>query len=198
MEAIVLSSLPYQETGRILTLFTDKGGVLSAIIKRVNKKDSLLTNVLSPLSHSHLQLSKGNSDLYQIQDASLLNPFLQIRGNLDKLTAAGKLLKLLKKSQFPEKPSPILFALTISYLKRLESSINPASLAISFQGKILRHEGIFPENKEESAVPLEQEEWDILNTLSFSKSFEELENVKLPTLLPAKINMLLSLSFDAV
>jgi DNA repair protein RecO len=198
MEAIILSSLPYLETGRIITLFTNERGVLSAIIKRINKKDSLLTNVLSPLSHSHLELTKGRSDLYQIEDATLLNPFLQIRGNLDKLSAAGKILKTLKKSQIPEKPAPLLFALTIAYLKRLEFSPNPFSIALSFQGKSIRHEGLFPDTVKDSPIPFEKEEWEILSTLSFSKSFEEIENTKIPTLLQGKLNTLFSLSFDLI
>jgi len=196
MEAIVLSSLPYLETGRIITFFTDMGGILSAIIKKVNKKDSLLTNVLSPLSHSHLQLTKGKSDLYQIQDASLINPFLSIRNDLDKLSAAGKILKTLKKSQIPENPAPLLFLLTIAYLKRLESSPNPFAISLSFQGKILRYEGFFPQKEEDSPVPFEKEEWNTLSTLAFSKSFEEIESIQSISSFEMKLNTLFSHSFE--
>lgn len=196
MEAIVLKSTPYQESGRVISLFTKTHGILSAIAPRIGKKNVSLTNILSPLSHSHFELTRGKSDLHKINDASLISSFLPIRENLDRLTAASSILQTLSKTQLPEKPATPLFNLLILYLTRLQTSKNPKALSLSFQIKLLRYDGLFPSKKEDSPILLKEEEWTSLISLGFLRSFEELETITTSDALLQKTKELLTLSLN--
>ena len=187
MLGIVLKTIPYQENGRIVTLFTDTSGVISLFIKRLSIKNLHLQNVTSPLSLSEFQLEKRKSDLYFFQDATLLDPFLEIRRDLDRLTATQKLFGLILKSQPPEKPAPLLFLLLLNYLKAVKTTMAPKNYALSFMTKILRHEGLFPHVQEDTHFRFEHKEWESMQSLARASSHKELSEITPPAKLEEKI-----------
>lgn len=187
MQAIVIKSIPFEDTGRILTLFTESQGLLSLIIKRIKENDFLLRNISSVLSLSEFHISKGRGDLYRLQDASLLDCFLEIRNDYEKLNHAGAMLKILQQTQEPEKPSPLLFFLLRSYLKNMKASTNPKALELSFYLKTLDHEGLFPHERELSPIAFTPSQWNLVQELCYVKSFARLAELNLAQDLISKL-----------
>lgn len=193
MEGIVLKSTPFEDSGRILTLYTEKEGLLNLIVRKVGQKDFSLRNILSVLSLSEFHIHKGSGDLFRLQDASLVDCFLEIRNQLEKLTLAGGMLRQVAKMQLPLKPSPLLFKLLKAYLIHMKSSTNPAPLYFSFSLKHLLHEGLFPHERELSPIPLTIEEWDLVLTLCSAKHFTSLSPLQIPETLKDKLNEFIDL-----
>jgi len=195
MEGIVLKSTPFGDTGRIITIYTQDSGVVSAILRRIGQKNLTLQNATSVLSLSEFHLVKGKGDLYRFQDASLIDNFLELRNHFDKLTAAGNILKCIQKTQIPENPSPALYLLLKTYLYNMKTSENPENLYLSFQLKLLQYEGVFSPQREHSPVFFTQEEWELVKNLSFAKSFTNLSVLKTPKNFNKKLSGFFSLSF---
>ena len=153
--------------------------MVSVIIKKLGRKASYWQTVTSPLARGEFHLTRRQSDLYTLGDASLIDAHYEIRNHLDKLDAACSILRAILTSQYPEKASPELYLLTTAYLKKLKTFPDPPILALSFQMKLLNYEGLFPETREEFGKPLSSDEWLILECLCHAKKFDLLESLTL-------------------
>ena len=174
MDAIVLKSTPYEEDSKILKIFTKEAGLLSVIVKKLGRKGSFWQTATSPLSRGEFHLTRKRSDLYTVQEVSLIDSYIDIRSDLTKLEAACTILRALLTSQYPEKASPNLYHLTIVYLKKLKTFTQPPLLALSFQMKLLNFEGLFSETKDPG---FSDEERLTLECLAHAKQFDLLESL---------------------
>ncbi len=180
MDAIVLKATPYEEDGKILKVFTKELGVLSVIVKKLSRKGSFWQTVTSPLARGEFHLIRKQSDLYTLQDASLTDAHFEIRNHFDKLEAACSILRSILTSQYPEKPSPALYQLAITYLKKLKTFKESHLLSLSFQMKLLNYEGLFSELKDPA---FSDEDWLTLECLCHAKQFSLLESLTVSTIL---------------
>ena len=146
-EGIVLKSTNYQESSRILSLFTKNSGIISVIVKRLNPKKSTLINLTTPLCRAEFIYRKGKSSLYTYIDGSILDLHLPLRQSYIHLTTASNLLKLVSSSQFPEKPAPHLYQLLSLFLKKIPLFTDPSVLFSTFQLKLLKFEGLLSINR---------------------------------------------------
>jgi len=141
-EGIVLKTLDYKESERIITLFTPHEGIISVIVKRLSKKKPHLINLTSPLCRAEVLYRRGKSDLCLFLDGTILDLNLPLRKSYSTLQLGGKMLRAISLSQFPGKPAPLLYKLLLFYLKELPDFPDPEILWASFQLKLLKHEGL--------------------------------------------------------
>ena len=118
MDAIVLKSTPYEEDGKILKVFSSELGLISIVTKGLQRRPQFWQTATSPLSRSEFHITRRGSDLFFLQEASLIDAHVGVRGRLDTLESALSILKSLLDSQYPERPSKELYALTLLYLKK--------------------------------------------------------------------------------
>ena len=130
---IVLRSFNYKEKSRIISLYTRSSGVISLISRKAQP------HLTTTLCYGEFLYSKGRSDLYSLKEGKSLNMHLPLRASFDLLQTASKMLQTILDTQFPEKPSPNLFDLLLTYLHHLPK--NPDALYTSFLLKLLKHEG---------------------------------------------------------
>lgn len=174
--AIVLKTQPFDESGKIISLFTKNLGIQSAIIKSINPTRLDLVQATTPLYEGCYHLKKGRSDLYKIIEVSSINYYHLIKQDFTRLTCATLILKLIIDTQIKNKPIPLLYLLTSKYLHELETSSKPKIILLSFYLKFLRHEGLFDlqsfcEGSNELITPV--------TILCFSLKFDELYEVEL-------------------
>ncbi len=137
-EGIVIHTTPYQETSLIGHLFTP-GGIFSFLTHRKKTQQS----PLSPLNLGTFLLEKKlHASLYKVKEFKISNSFLELRKSYSHLKAAGSILQHIKTTQLSEKPSPLLFNLTKTYLSKLKTFKLPQILELSFMIKLLNHEGM--------------------------------------------------------
>ena len=142
VEGVVLKSIPFKESDRILSVFTPNRGIISLFVKRLSKSRLSILNLTSPLCRGEFVFRKGRSDLYRFIDGTIIDLHLKVRRSYKHLKCAGKMLNAILTSQMPGKSAPALYALLISYLKHLSDFSDPIVLWASFQLKLLKHEGL--------------------------------------------------------
>jgi DNA repair protein RecO (recombination protein O) len=181
-EGIVLRSVPVQEGKRILAAFTPGEGLVSVATPKTFTHEMRLASATALLSRSEFCCRKGNSDIYRLREACLLESFDGLRASYSKLSAAGDLLHAILRSQLAGRPAPLLYELLLTYLRRLNSTQHPLLLVISFKLKLLKHEGLFAWTRDipppvQELASFSIEDWLHLGLLVGSRSFAEIESV---------------------
>ncbi len=136
-QAIVLSSFNYRDYDRITTLYTDIKGIIKTIVLRANSPKSSKLIFCQPLTHLNLTYKTKKGEIHSFKEAKVINPHLDLRDSYDALQVGIKLLDLTAKSQLPEEPSPQIFQLLLTFLKKIPEFKNPWILSSSFILKLL-------------------------------------------------------------
>ncbi len=102
-KGFVLRQRNYGEADRILTVFTEKLGVVTAIAKGARKYKSHQGQAASLFCYSEFSLCAGKS-MYTLRGATLINSFYNITTSLEKLSLASFLCDIT--SYFLPEASP--------------------------------------------------------------------------------------------
>jgi len=215
IEGVVIRSFAYGEHDKILHIFTPDEGMVHLIAKgalRQKKKGSLSVEpfTLGTFFYKH----KPHHKLYQCFEVVPTNLHQFLRRHIDKLNCACQMALAVVQTQMSNQAAPQLFGLLCYYLKKLETSSNPASILASFRLKLLRHDGVLslPAHccvcettllkfwfygeltycKAHAPQPSEyfsEEEAQQLTILALTKEFSDIETAYLPPELVEKINL---------
>lgn len=163
---LLLQSTNYLGKKKVLKIFTGAYGMLSLFAPSC---------ALSPfcLAEWVFQKKSEEKDLYKALDYTLIDPLARLKESYEYLSAAGAIAQDLLKTQLPHKKAQELFDLAYLYLKKIPSS--PSLMAASFKLKLLLYEGLLSKEKEPSFA---KNEWDSIQTLAFSRSFQEIEKTE--------------------
>lgn len=207
---LVLKSLDYKQRQRIITVLTEDRGLITLIVKGLNRTQGSLLLLTNPLSHGEFHYSVHRSDLYTLRDATLIHPHLELRSQVAFLQTAGEICQGLLSSQLPGKPAPKLYQLTLSYLKQIPHHENLPSLSASFLLKILKHEGFVSQQRSctecggfashlafgeafctlhapRNSIFLNDDEWQLLFTWMEARDFTTLKEARSSDLLYQKV-----------
>ena len=211
-QGIVIKSLPYQESKRIFSLFTEKG-LLSCIAEiKDNNPESLL--VCSPLSKGEYIFMETKGGWRKMRDVSLQTSYLNFKSSYALLDSASLCLQAIAASQMENKPSPLLYHLLNVYLEKIADFSDPYIITSSFFLKVLRYEGFFfldtlchfceslPSQRYVDCRPscgcythpqglfFDPTEWKQITVLAFAKEIALLKTLECSQLLHEKIRKL--------
>ena len=146
-EAIVLRSIRYGEADRILHLYSEDRGRLSAIAKGVRRVKSRLGGRIEPFARVDLILREGRGDLCTITGADTVHAHPALRERREPLERATQacdaVLRLLDSSE-PNRPAYNLLARELSLLDSTPAAAVRAQ-ALTFRLKLLLAAGFAPE-----------------------------------------------------
>ena len=143
-EGIVLRARDFQETDRLLSVFTRRLGKISAIVKGVKRPQSKLAGGTQPFCHSSFQFAEGRN-LDVVTQCVPHNAFYGLRQDLDKMAHASYLAELADGLTEERSPNPRLFDLLVSALGAVEGTEHPDLVARVFELRILSLSGYGPE-----------------------------------------------------
>jgi len=122
-EAIVLKSMRYRETSRIVTFYSDRFGKISGIAKGARSTKSKFGSSLEPLAHVALVLyKKEQRDLHLVSQCDLLRYHKNVNSDMDRLPIALAMIELLNQVTHEEEQHHELFVLLRECLAILEIS----------------------------------------------------------------------------
>ena len=122
-DAIVLRSIDYGETSRIVTLFTREKGKMGAMAKGARSGRSRFGSTLEPLSHINIILyCKPGRDLQLISEASHVHTHDVLRSSLDRIETGLRMLELTSALLQTDEPHPEIFSLLAGSLSALENA----------------------------------------------------------------------------
>jgi DNA repair protein RecO (recombination protein O) len=190
-EGIVLQALTFKEHDRILTIFSEKEGLIKLMVKGALSRRTHFGAPTHPLTLSEFMYVKRAGEIWTCKEVSLLSSQVRLRERLDIIEAAGEIAHILLATQLLHQPTPLLYLLCKTFLEKLPHAAYPATLAASFRLKLLRHEGEFCLETLQHTYHLSEEELYSVANLAFNRSFDELSSHALTPALSQKIRQFL-------
>jgi len=142
--AVVLNSIDYGESDRILTFCTLEKGKLSGIAKGARRSRKRFVGNLDPLSHINIvYFHNDKSDLVRVEDASLIDAFSVLKSDIERLSDACYLLELTSELTREGQMAPEAYHTLVTFLKLLEAGAGQEALRF-FEVKMLAHSGYLP------------------------------------------------------
>lgn len=138
---VVIKVQDYKENDKLVWLFTEKFGKITAIAKGSKKSKSKLFAVTLPLCFGDYMVFKGKN-LYNLQEGKIQNSFQSLMGNLDKLTYSSYLCELIDIAMMDGESNVALYREFITTLYLLNTDAIDYELLIrSFELRLLKATG---------------------------------------------------------
>lgn len=151
---IVLKRFNWGEADRIVTLYTQEFGKVTALAKGIRKLTSSKKAALEPAAHSRCQFVIGrNWDL--ITQAQLLNSHAHVHQNLVRLTQTLQLLEIVDLLTAEKQDQPEIYTLLLEALQHLEADTDQKHFLLEQIRLMLQQLG-FTHNKEFSEKSLKE------------------------------------------
>jgi DNA repair protein RecO (recombination protein O) len=148
-EAIILKSADSNEVDRLLTIYSEKLGKINISAKGVKRLESKLRYSIEPISYVQMILVEGKNFLI-LKDAVVLNQFLNIKKDLEKVKIAQKLADLIDEAIVGEEKDEDIWKLVLHVLKTIEDDkANLKSIISDFQRHLIKLLGYNPEEMKE-------------------------------------------------
>jgi DNA repair protein RecO (recombination protein O) len=120
--AIVIRSLNYGESDRIVSFFTKDFGKIKGIAKGARRSRKRFQNALGLFSHLRLIFfDREGMGLVRVESGDILHTFLKIREDLKRVFFGNYYLELVNEMAGEREPNPEAFDLLLSFLLNLEA-----------------------------------------------------------------------------
>lgn len=144
-DAILLRSLDYGESDRIVTFYTRDHGKLRGIAKGARRSRKRFANALELFCCSEVIFSrKGRDNLALIEESRVHRHFENIRQDLDKTLMSSYLVELTDQFTLEDKKSEELFALLHDFLAQIDGADCTEALMRFFELRLLTCVGYQP------------------------------------------------------
>ncbi|XXF75487.1 DNA repair protein RecO [Myxococcaceae bacterium GXIMD 01537] len=143
-EAVVLSTVDYGESDRLVTLLTSGHGKLTAFAAGARKSKKRFAGALEPFMRLRVHLVETRGSTVRLDAADIIGGFYTVRTELELIARALYAVELCRELTRDHEPHPELFCLLEEYLGRLDArEAGPTSL-LAFELFALAHAGLMP------------------------------------------------------
>jgi DNA repair protein RecO (recombination protein O) len=120
-DAVVLKSMKYRDSSKIVTFYSRRFGKIKGIAKGARQMKSKFGAALEPLSAVSLILyKKDQRELQLISQCDLLKTYKTIHSELDRLAVGLSIIELLNQLTHDEEGNDALYTLLVQSLDELE------------------------------------------------------------------------------
>jgi DNA repair protein RecO (recombination protein O) len=136
-EAIVLKSMKYRDSSKLLTVYTEEFGRCSLIANGARKAKNKFGSALEPMSCSRLTFYKHTGkDLHTLSGAETAVPMRMMTESFDRITSGVAICEAVYSSQMHEEQNKPLYTLLKSSLLALNAAeTNEQTLVVWFQAQ---------------------------------------------------------------
>lgn len=142
IEGIVISEYPFEESSKIIKVFT-KSGIISIIAKGAKRLKSPFFSVTSKLSYGIFNINYKENGLSNLLDVDVLNDYRNIKKDIVKISYATYITELITKAYKHESNSNI-FDLYIQSLDKISEGYDSLVITNILRLKLLDYLGIRP------------------------------------------------------
>ena len=145
-KAIVIKSIKWAETSKIVSLYTRECGCIKVIAKGSRRVKSEYSGNLEPVNVIEtLIYISAKRELQTLGQVSLVNSFPQLRNDLEKMAYALAILELIQIFIHYHEKEQIFFDFVYQLLQDLREAKNPQLILWYFILKIASYLGFKPE-----------------------------------------------------
>jgi len=149
IKAVVIGAIPYNETSRIVRVFTRDKGMIPLWVRTGKKATKALWHPLSTVELSDFKRKKIDG-LATFREAARVLPANNLLGDARRSAVAFFIAEVLDKSISDEAPMPEVFSLVWETVHLLEVADSVVNLHIYFLGHLVSALGLMPELLEEN------------------------------------------------
>ena len=121
-KGVVIREVNYGEADKMLTILTPDLGKVSCVAKGARKPKSRFLGISGLFTFSDFILFKGSLDTYTINSGEIIESFYNLRCDLDKLTCAMDITKILREMVQEGENSTIVLRLYLNTLYVLSTT----------------------------------------------------------------------------
>ncbi len=143
-EAVVLHSMHYRDTSKIVTLYSRKFGKIKIVAKGArDQKTNKFGSSLEPMTHSSVVIyKKEHKDLHLLSKSEIVTPLNRMQNDSEKMFTGLALIELVNMVMHYEEENEQLFSLLVESLKTLDGSAkNGINVLPSFMVKLFQQFG---------------------------------------------------------
>jgi DNA repair protein RecO (recombination protein O) len=146
--AVVLRSRKIRESSKVVILFSQNFGKISAIAKGSLKPKSKFGSSLELFTHASIIFyRKENRDLHTLSHSEIVNSFDDLKKDVVKLAYASAAAEIVERLVPQEDPNKVLYALLLTALREIEAAERRELEIVlsSYELKVLHLVGYGPE-----------------------------------------------------
>lgn len=145
---IVLSSKPYQETDKLITVFTRDLGKKIILAKGAKTLSSKKRGSLELFSIIHFSATKNDNYFDVFSDVTSHDNLVLLRANIKKLSLAYYFVEIVSKSLENEEVSTDVYDLLVKYLYQILYRNDLRVLRLEFVRDLIVALGYWPKDKD--------------------------------------------------
>ena len=142
--ALLLRSVDYRDSDRIVTLLTEDYGKISALARGARRSQRRFGGALQPYVVMHAHFRSGRGELAHLERVTVDRSFHAILRSLDAIAAAGAALAVIRERIPEHEPEPAVFDSTVQFLNALNDGAPPEEALLSLQIRVLAMLGFAP------------------------------------------------------
>jgi DNA repair protein RecO (recombination protein O) len=145
--AILLRAVDYGDADRVLTFLAEETGKVSALARGARKSKRRFAGSLEPFSLLEIELKHGRGELDILIRSKLVGSYPSILASLEKMTASGQALAIVRHLAPAREGDARLFRTVIEWFDSAESEPAEAlrELYLAFAVRMLALGGFAPE-----------------------------------------------------
>ncbi len=130
-EAVILKTIPFGETSKIVTALTRDHGKVSLIAKGARDVKSKYGGSLELFTHVQVIFyERETRDMQYLSDVAVIDPFLKIRDDLPLTYTALSIIEICQRAVHGNETTKDLFDASIQSLKMIEENPKRAMMAL--------------------------------------------------------------------
>lgn len=108
-DALLVRKIPFNDADLVVTFFTEDQGILSTVARSARRSAKRFP-ALEPMHLLRVSVDeRAGADLVFLVEAAIVRPRLGLTSDLDKLDAAGRALRWVRRAMLPRAPEPVLW-----------------------------------------------------------------------------------------
>ncbi len=144
VEGIVIRSIDYGESNKILTIYTQENGKIGMMARGAKKPNSRLSSISQLFTYGNY-LYWSSKGLGTLSQGEVIHAFRSIREDILKTAYAAYIVELTDKLTEDGAASPGLFHLLFHSLHNINKNVDAEVIAFIFEMKMLAFAGITPQ-----------------------------------------------------
>lgn len=142
-KGLVLRTVDYRDSDRMLTIFSPEYGAMSILSRGCRKQKAKLRAASQIFACGEFEI-KGKADRYYLTGAKIEESFFEISSDAVCFAAGSYILNLSEQVIYPEQENFGLYNLLILVLKKLCNAENFHEIVLFFELRIMVSEGFSP------------------------------------------------------
>ncbi|MGM9987891.1 MAG: DNA repair protein RecO [Bacillaceae bacterium] len=143
IEGIVIRSVDYGESNKIITIFSRELGKLSVMARGAKKANSRLSACTQHFTYGYFLIQKGKG-MGTLQQGEIISTFRELREDIFLTAYASYVVELTDRGTEEGKNNPFLFELLYQTLNYMNEGVDMQVLMHIYQVKMLPVLGLYP------------------------------------------------------